>query len=247
MPFGAVAAGVGAVAAIGGAYMTSQAAKQASSQQAQSQRNALDYSQGIYGQTQQNLQPWIGGGHQAYGSLLGMYGLPGGNAGGAQQAFHDFQQTPFYQFPLQQGNLALNRQLAASGLTGSGAALKDATAYNQGYASQGLGQYLGGLSNISNLGQQSAAALGGYGNQNAQISGGYNVGIGNAQGAGTMGQNNAWTQGLQGAMPAINQLAGGNTTGPSGGSAYSGISDWLKSMSSQQGANANGNMAGGFT
>jgi len=200
---GAIGLGVSAAGSIASGVMTSNAASKAAGQQSAAIGQAVNFDQGVYNNAQTNLQPYISGGTSALGSLLGLYGLPGGNAGGANQAYQNFTQTPYYQFPLQQGNLALNRQLASSGLTNSGAALKDAVNYNQGYASQGFGQYVSGLSGISQQGQQAATGLSQIGTNvgNQMLTG--QTAIGNAQAAGTIGSNNALTQGLQNAGPYI--------------------------------------------
>src|SRR5581483_5874836 len=64
---------------------------------------------------------------------------PGGNL--AQQ-FNGvtFENSPQYQFQLQQGQQALQRQLAASGGIEGGGALKQLNAYSQGVASQAYQQ-----------------------------------------------------------------------------------------------------------
>jgi hypothetical protein len=194
---------VGAAGSVASGAMTSSAAKSAAGQQSAAIGQAVNFDQGVFNTAQTNLQPFIGGGQSALGSLLGLYGLPGGNAGGANQAYQNFTQTPYYQFPLQQGNLALNRQLASSGLTNSGAALKDAVQYNQGYASQGFGQYISGLSGLSQQGQQAATSLSQIGTNVGQQMLTGQTGIGNATAAGTIGSNNALTQGFQNATPFL--------------------------------------------
>lgn len=226
MPFGTVA-GLGAVgglasagASIFGGISGANAAKSAANAETQSLQQGINFQQSVYGQGQQNLQPFIGGGQAALGSLLGFYGLPGGNPGGAQAAFNQFTGLPSYQFPLQQGNLALNRQLASSGLTGSGAALKDATAYNQGYASQGLGQYLSGLSGLVGGGQSASTSLLQGGNQAAGTLGNLYGNQGVAQAGGIVGANNALQQGIQNAIPGLFGTPGGSST-PIGSSSYS--------------------------
>ena len=224
---------IGGVAAVGsaiyGGISGSNAAKTAAAQQAQEYQQSLDFTKSVYNTGQQNFQPWIGGGQQALSSLLGFYGLPGGNASGATQGFQQFQNTPYYQFANQQGNLALNRQLASSGLIGSGAALKDAIGYNQGFASQQLGGYLQGLSGLSTLGQSSAGALVGAGNTAANtLLQGY-TGLGNAQAAGTIGANNAMNQGIQNSLPYLFGTPGtGNSSyGGSGGGTQGGYGGGL--------------------
>ena len=223
----------GAVSGIGslvGGFMGSSAAQSSASAIANAIQQGLNFGQGVYGTAQQNLAPWLTGGQSALSSLLGFYGLPGGNPGGATAAFNQFTQTPSYQFPLQQGNLALNRQLASTGLIGSGGALKDAIAYNQGYASQGLGGYLQGLGGIAGAGQGAAGTIGQIGTGVlGPLTQGY-TNMGGAQGAGIMGANNAWTNafsgmigntvGNQNFMGGISSLFGGQPssyTGPSAG------------------------------
>lgn len=178
----------------------------------------MDFTKGVYGQGQTNLQPYIGAGQSALTSLLGFYGLPGGNPGGAAASFNQFTQLPAYQFPLQQGQLAINRQLAASGLTGSGAALRDASQFNQGYASTGFQSYLTGLGGISGAGSQAAGTLLGQGNTAANtIANAYGY-QGNAAANGIVGANNALTSGLQNALPYLV----GSPTGGVGGTSYGG-------------------------
>lgn len=213
---------IGAGASIFGGISAANAAQTAAAQQAQEYGQALGFQQQVYGNSQTNLQPWIGGGQQALTSLLGFYGLPGGNASGATQAFQQFQNTPTYQFGLNQGMLGVNRQLASSGLIGSGAALKDAVGYNQGYASQQLGSYLQGLSGISGGGLQAGAALGGLSNTAAgTMLQGY-TGLGNAQGAGTIGANNALNQGIGNSLPYLFGTPGTGNTSYGGGAGGAG-------------------------
>lgn len=129
--------------------------------------NAAGYGQGVYNTVESQLAPNIGAGQSALyslASLLGIGGVPkpaGAGVGGAtpQQAFQSWTQTPYYQFPLQQGELALQRSNASSGLLNSGATAKQLLQYATGYASQGLGGYLGQLQGLVSGGQ--SAALGG--------------------------------------------------------------------------------------
>ena len=210
---GGLVSGAGSLAS---GLMGSNAATGAANTQAAEEAQALAFQEQVYGQTQQNLQPYVSAGQGALSSILGFYGLPGGNTGGASQAFNQFQSLPSYQFPLQQGNLALDRQLASSGLTGSGGALKSAVNYNQGYASQGLSGYLQGLGGIASAGQGAAGTIGQQGNQAASTLGqGYQY-TGNALGQGTINSNNALTQGISGALPGLIGGTGGSSYGSSG-------------------------------
>lgn len=216
MPWAAAGAVIGAAGSIASGVMGANAAEDASKRQQQSQQDTLNWIKNVYSGSEKNLQPFIGGGQSALGSLMGFYGLPGGNSGGAQQSFQSFQNTPFYQFPLQQANLETSRALAASGLIGSGAQLRDVSKLNAGYASQGFGQYLSGLGGLANSGQNAASSLGNIGNSAGGIVGGANTQYGNAGAAGIMGANNSLTSGMGGAIGAL--------TNPNAISAFKGLS-----------------------
>jgi hypothetical protein len=58
---------------------------------------------------------------------------------------------PGYQFGLTQGNQALNRQLAAQGLTGSGAQMQELQQFNQQYAGQFLNQEQARLAGLAGM------------------------------------------------------------------------------------------------
>src|SRR6185312_4525555 len=99
MPLAAVA-GISALGSIGSSLIGShsassaadkqmQAAQQAAQLQQQGSTNALNYQNGIYNQTQQNLNPFLGTGLAANSQLSNLLGLtsqgaPGGMVQGAQ-------------------------------------------------------------------------------------------------------------------------------------------------------------------
>lgn len=216
MPFGAVGAIAGvasAASSIYGGIQGAKSAKSAAGAEQQALQQGINFQQGVYQTGQQNLQPFIGGGQSALQSLLGFYGLPGGNATGTNQAFGQFQQTPFYQFPLQQSTLATNRALAASGLTGSGAQLRDLSQLNAGYASQGLTGYLSGLGSLITGGQGAATGLLQGGNNTAQALANLYGNQGVAAGGGIIGSNNAQQQGFQQGIGALTGGPGGGVIG----------------------------------
>lgn len=230
MPIGIAAGLIGGIGSLAGGILGGNASKKSSSQIAGAIQQGIGFQQGNYAQTQGNLQPFIGAGQSALPYLLAAYGLPGGNAGGIGQAYGAFQQTPGYQFPFQQGNLALNRQLASMGLINSGAALRDASQYNQGLAGQFWQNYLSGLGGLVGAGQQGASTLGQIGaGVGSSVAQGYGN-LGGAIGAGTIGQANALQSGFGGLIgsTALNPsftnslsslLGGGQSsyTGPNAG------------------------------
>jgi hypothetical protein len=70
------------------------------------------------------------------------------------------QNDPGYQFRLQQGNQALDRRLAAMGMSGSGAALKAAQEFGQGLADQTYNDYYNRQMGLVNQGFGAASGLG---------------------------------------------------------------------------------------
>ena len=70
------------------------------------------------------------------------------------------EQSPGYQFRLQQGQESIQNLLASRGGLKSGGAMKALEQFAQGTASQDFGNQVGYLQNLSNMGQQSATAMG---------------------------------------------------------------------------------------
>ena len=188
--------------AIGSLFGTTQqadAATLAAQQQANSQQ------QGAAALTAQ-LAPYNQFGASAMPNLINKLGL-GGTGGGFQYApfsFNpsDLQNTPGYQFTLQQGQKGVNNALSSQGLLGSGAQSKALSDYITGLANNTYNQQLqnalgmyqtnygtalgtyntnaGQLGSLLNLGQNAAAGVG-QANQNAAVN------AGNAIAQGTIG------------------------------------------------------------
>lgn len=78
--------------------------------------------------------------------------------------YEAFTNSPYYQFPLQEGMRQLNTGLASRGQINSGDAMKAAIRYGQDYGfSQGLMPYIGLVENQSNRGIQAGGAIAGVG------------------------------------------------------------------------------------
>ena len=94
------------------------------------------------------------------------------------------EQSPGYQFRLNQGQESIQNLLASRGGLKSGGAMKALEQFAQGTASQEFGNQVGYLQNLSNMGQQSATAMGNY-----EIDAGANMA--NAYQQGILGQGMA--------------------------------------------------------
>lgn len=193
MPAAALVAGsigsslLGAFGAKSAAGQQSDAAKQALAVEQQNQGKAADFQTGIWNQDQSNQQPFLNAGTNSLQTLSGLLNSPGQgllqnygqfNAPTLEQA----QQTPGYQFQLQQGTNAINQNAAANGTLLSGNTGKALTDYGQGLAStsysnlynQALQGYMTNfntfnsnqnnqfnrLSSVAGMGQQAANSLG---------------------------------------------------------------------------------------
>ncbi len=157
-------------------------------------------------------------GNQALGMLGGMYGLqggydpagtttfgpdgrvvntpgtspPGGSATGTGTPdYSAFLNSPDYQFALSEGNRGLDRTAAAGGNLFSGGRAREAAQYNQGMATQQLGNFQNRLASLAGIGQSSTNQLGQtLQNTGNNISQGLQ-GMGDARASGYLGQYQA--------------------------------------------------------
>lgn len=154
----------------------------------------------MYNQEQANLQPYMNTGVAANNALMNGTGLNGGNPLASQLLSpvtmnqQTLEQTPGYQFNLQQGLKSVQNSASARGLGVSGAAQKGAASYATGLAdSTYQNQFNNAVTNQTNqfnrlmgltqLGQNSAAGVGAAGIQTGQSIGNNLIGAGNAQAA----------------------------------------------------------------
>lgn len=268
MPFLVLAA-----ASIGGSLIQAGAAGSAANDQKNAANNQLTLEQQIYGNQSTREAPYLNPAYNALNSLsTGLTTGPGGVGTGALNTPFNPQnldQTPGYQFQMEQGLQALqDAQSATGGATGGplgaggGNQLKAITQYGQGLASttyqqqlqdymaqqqQQYGQELG----VASLGQQAIGALGGVSEQFAQGASNAFAGIGNAQSAGAIGTANAISGGINNLSSdfLLSNLLGG---GGGSGSGLTSIFDFLSNPTgaiggagnSLFGASGNGSLLG---
>jgi hypothetical protein len=145
----------------------------------------------------------------------------------------DFQQSPAYQFNLQEGQKAIDKAAAARGNYYAPQTLQDISKFSQGLASDEFqnafsnyntnqNNVFSRLNQLTAGGQNAAANLGGISAGVGQSVGGNTIGAGNALAAGQIGQANAISGGLSGLgnnallYALLNNQGGGGLGGQQG-------------------------------
>ena len=142
MPPAIIAAGIGAVGAIGGGVIASSAAKKASKVQEQAARDATSAQERMFQKQMELQEPFRQGGVTAQQEIMQLLGIGGDkNAAGygsLGKSFgqSDFEQDPGYGFRQAEGMKALERSAAARGNLLSGSTLKGVQRFGQDLASQ---------------------------------------------------------------------------------------------------------------
>lgn len=254
MAGGITAAVVGGAAVLGGAYMSSQAAKGAASTQADAARYAADQNAAAAAQQLETAKPWVTAGTTAINQLSAMT-QPGGAATKefAYQPF-EYQADPGYAFRLKEGTKAMNATAAARGGLISGNALRAGQAYGQEMGSQeytsAFDRYLKNYANaqntfqvnrnnlleplkfISGQGQAGAANQAATIGANAAANSALITGAANANAAGQIGSANAYTNAIGQGVNAyqMNQLINRSSYSPSSsGTNYYGANSYQSS------------------
>jgi hypothetical protein len=206
MPVGAV---VGGIASIGSSILGADAAKKGAKAQARAADAATAEQRRQFDLINQQNAPYREAGTAALNQLMGLYGLNGQPAD-----YSAFENSPDYQFALQQGQQATERSAAARGLLGSGNTLAAAQQYGQGLASQQLGNYRNSLMGLIGTGQGATQFTGQAAFNTGQSVGNNMIQAGNARASGALAGANALMGGLGGLGQAAQDYFANRATGP---------------------------------
>lgn len=170
----------------------------------------------MYNQTRADLAPYNQMGTQAFTQLGSLLGL-NGSANSASQ-LSQLQNTPGYQFAVQQGQQSLDRTAASRGLLLSGGQLKDTETYGQGMADQLYNTTVGQLQGVAGLGENAAAQTGNAGTAAASGAASSQMAAGTAGASQVAGVTNQLGGILQNAdiQQAISGSGGVDTSGAEG-------------------------------
>ncbi len=209
---------------LGGAYGAHQA-NRAAEIQAAAARDAIAEQRRQYDTSRADMMPWMEAGRGALGELQGRMPELTSRFTGA-----DLAKDPGYQFELDRGREAIDAAARATGISASGATLKELLGFSQGLASTKFNEAFNRhqasnssiynmLAGLSGTGQVTAGQVAGLG-QNAAGAIGDLMGQGaNARAAGRIGGANSWINALGNAwngwqqQNTLNRLLGSNLVG----------------------------------
>lgn len=130
----------------------------------------LDGINSAVGSATGRLDPFVNDGRAATDRLKAFLGI--GGPGTQQQAFDDFQMSPYAKFMQSEGEKGVLRNASATGNLGAGGTSKDLMRFNQGLASSELNNLMERLGFMSQAGQSAATTQSGIDMQGAGLSSG---------------------------------------------------------------------------
>lgn len=200
--------------AVVGAVVSSDASRKASNTQADAADRAAALANDQAAQTREDNMPALEARNASLAKMREMLGISGTGAGTMSSALtaRQVQAEPGYQFGLDQGQQAMQRQANARGMLNSGNALLAASRYGNDYATTKYGDSwnrlqgertnsFNRLASVAGLGQTGASQIGQSGQTAALTAGNNMMSAANAQAAGGLAQANTWAN-------TGNQLAG---------------------------------------
>lgn len=191
----------GAIGSIAGGLIGAFGSNKAGKAQANAANAAAQMQMQQYQQTRGDLKPYMQMGRNNINLLQSTLNKP------FSFTAKDYQQSPGYQFAVNQGMRGINNSAISKGLGLSGAQLKGISGYNTGMAQQDFGNqrafaqgnYQNRLQNLMGavgMGQNAAAGAGQIGVNAANNAGNNMTSAGAAQGAGYMGMANSVVGGI---------------------------------------------------
>lgn len=204
------------IASVFGASKKKKAVKQAAAAQAAAAQAGIDQQGAQFAQTQQNLEPFIGGGTKALGAQQDLLGL---NGTGVQQTSLDaLKASPLFQQLFGAGQDGVLSSASATGGLRGGNAQRSLYDAGEDTFAQVIQQQLANLGGLSSQGLGAATGLGGFGADNANQISQLLGNKGAAQAGGILGSAAA-SQQLYAALGGLGDLGAQVLLGiPSGGS-----------------------------
>lgn len=202
MPVGAIIGS--AVVGAGTSIMASNKASKTAKNTAEA-NNALQRE--IYGENKAALAPFVAAGTTATPAIQALLGLTG-DASTQRAAFDRFREGAGYDFRLGEGQKAIDATLSRNGQLDSGAAVKAALRYNQGFASNEFANYYGALTGQQQIGLGAASAQAGVGQNFANATSANNNNAANTSANAALSNAGAINSALQSGLSAYGMSQG---------------------------------------
>lgn len=234
--WGVVTAGViAAGGAVAGSEISANASKNAANASANAANQGANAQLQMFNQTQANFAPQVQLGQGAANMLGNIYGIGGvtGPAGSTPSGnsptgnYSSFYNSPGYQFSLQQGQNAINRQASANGSLYSSNTLGALGSYTAGAAGTQYNSYINQLLSMAGLGNAASSGTGAAATATGQGVANSLQNAGNANASGVLGSSNAYSNGIGAAAGQFGNLLS-RYGGSLGGSTSTSIGDGLQ-------------------
>ena len=220
-----IGAAIGAVGAIGGAVISSNAASKAAKTQAKGQQAAQKNYEASMLDIKNQLQPYMDVGQSGLNELSGLI-LGGPNADAMMASLENY---PGYKFAVEQAKKSLNADAARMGSRVSGNQIAGGIDYMLGAAGGLFDKYLGNLANLTGIGQTATSNYVAAKSGMAQNISKTITGAADAKASGQAAVGNIWGDGLAqvGKIAGYYGTGGANGGGGTGGTGNNGGTTWL--------------------
>lgn len=210
MSFGLSGAAIGGIVAgagaLGGAYLSSKAAGDASDAQSASAAAGQQEVARQFDQIQQLLSPYVTAGTGALGAQQNLLGLNGNDA--QQAAIDAIQNSPAFTSALKTGETSLLQNASATGGLRGGNIQSALAQFSPNLLTQLIQSQLSNLGGLTSIGQNAAAGVGNAGMQTGNTIAGLIQQGGAAQAGGALAQGAAANSALSGLTGAYGTYQG---------------------------------------
>lgn len=191
MPPAIVAAGIGAVGAIGGGLIASSGAKSAANAQAQSNAQGIAEQRRQFDLTRSDFKPYMDAGKTALPQIEDLLGLNGNDKSAA--AIEALKSSPAYQSLYNNGQEAVLQNAAATGGLRGGNTQSSLANFGRDTLSSVISDQLSRLGGLAGMGQGATGSVAGLGANTAnQISSLFQA-TGNARASSALTQAGIWS------------------------------------------------------
>jgi hypothetical protein len=206
MPPAIVAAGIGAVGAIGGGLLASSGANKAAKAQQASDAAAIAEQKRQYDQSRTDFMPYLNAGTGALGGiqdLLGVHGDPK-----AAAAIEALKASPAYQSLYNNGQEAVLQNASATGGLRGGNTQSSLANFGRDTLSQVISDQLARLGGLAGMGENATGSVAGLGANSANQIASLLQAQGNARASGSLANAGIWSGVLNNVTSSIGNVIG---------------------------------------